>query len=482
MDATSALKVAMRLSKKLEARRPSITGHLDYIRGEKKQLQFATEKFAEYHGTRFKDFTDNWCEPVLSAPAERMNIVGLRIGEDTRTADQDMSRVWSENDLDRQSSEAWMLGLGTGWTYALVWGNAEDEETPRVTFEHPSTMIVESDPETGRIRYALKQWTVDDGMEWATLYTADEVFKYERKARVTNGKTSSGLIVPEGFNIADLWDPRQPESDDTWPLPNPMGRVPVEEYRNQALLGEEPRSDIAGVEAMQEAVNLVWAYLFTSLDYASLPQRALLNAEIPKVPVLDDAGNVVGSKAVDLKKLMQDRIMFIPGADAKIGQWDSARLDVFTDVLTKLIEHIAAKTRTPAHYLLTKIVNSSAEALTVSETGLVARTNERMGYFTAPTRGLFELIALAKGKPDLAKAIRSTGKVLWADPQYRSVAQKVDAFQKFRAAGMPLEWCVEWFGEPPAEVARIMAMVGKEQADPVLAQLMSKVDSGAAGG
>jgi hypothetical protein len=97
-------------------------------------------------------------------------------------------------------------------------------------------------------------------------------------------------------------DPQAPQStgargleDDTWPMPNPMGMVPMVEFRNSALLDDKPISDLAGVAAMQDAINLVWAYLFNGLDFASLPQRVAMGAERPKIPILDDDGQVIGS-------------------------------------------------------------------------------------------------------------------------------------------------------------------------------------------
>jgi hypothetical protein len=461
----------LKLAAELVSRRAAMAEHMEYIKGERRGLKFATEKFAEYHADRFKDFSDNWCLPVLQAPAERITPLGIRVGANTREADQDLQRVWLENDADRQASESIMLTLGLSRGFALVWGNPDDEQTPDITFEHPSSVIVAYDSENRRRKKAaLKLWT-DGDLELATLYTPDALWKWKRRRT-----SESGLILPASVEGSlGSWEQRHPTGDDTWPLPNPMGKVPVVEYRNMAFLADDPMSDIAGVESMQDAMNLVWAYLFTSLDYASLPQRVLLSAEVPKVPVLDDNGQVIGTKPVDLKRLMNDRIMFVPGENAKASQWDPAKLDVFTDVLTKMLEHVASRTRTPAHYLIQKGGNpASFDSLLVSDAGLVTRTNERIGYLNAPQRELHELVALAQGDKAKATAIRATGKPLWADTQFRSDAAKVDAFGKFRSNGMPLEWCLEWYGLAPDEVQRVMKMAVDELDDPQLRELMLK--------
>ena len=77
-------------------------------------------------------------------------------------------------------------GTATSTSYALVWGNADDE--PVLTWETPSQAIVDYDVETGEARYALKSWTDDDG-EYATLYTPTEVWKLKR-AKSFAGQTA----------------------------------------------------------------------------------------------------------------------------------------------------------------------------------------------------------------------------------------------------------------------------------------------------
>src|SRR5690606_41089546 len=87
--------------------------------------------------------------------------------------------------------------------------------------------------------------------------------------------------------------------------------------------------------AMQDSINLVWAYLINALDYASLPQRVVLGGEIPKVPILDSNGQKVGERPVELDELIHERIMFIPGragANVSIGEWTAAQLNVFSEV------------------------------------------------------------------------------------------------------------------------------------------------------
>lgn len=461
MDTADALVLAQKLWQKIETQRHAhgvdeplnsprgLHGYLDYYRGVHR-LRFASPEFQDYHLGRYQGFTDNWCAPVIDAAAERLNSLGIRLGEETREADRDFQRVWDANDAQRGLGEAVTVALAAGRSYGLVWGDPDDEKTPRVTFEHPEFCTVAYDPDTRIETAAAKAWYDDEDCGYLTLYTADQVWKWK-------------WSVPKDADVRRqvTWEPRQGENDDTWPIPNPLGVVPMVEFRNAALLDDRPISDISGVAAMQDVINLVWAYLMNSLDAVSLPQRVAMGAEFPKIPILDAEGQKVGEKPADLKKMVKDRILWLTGENAKIDSWPAATLDVFTAVIGLAVDHVAAQTRTPPHYLIGKMANMAAEALTVAETGLVAKVVQRQVNFTRPQRELYRRIALAQGDDDRANLAR-TGTIVWSDPQYRSLSQKIDAFQKWRASGLPLRYLLEWYGLDAAEVDRVMTMAEQE--------------------
>ncbi|WP_045746397.1 phage portal protein [Actinoplanes rectilineatus] len=455
-----ALAQVSTLSAELNKRRPDITANLDAYRGKHK-LRFASPEFSAYFAERFEGFSDNWCNPVIQATTERMNVLGIELGG-ARRADEDLSRVWKVNGCEAASSKAWVVGLAASRTFALVWGNTADETTPRVTWEHPENCVVGYDPDTGEAVAALKFWS-GDGIEYATLYQRDLVWKFQRRST----SDTAAIWLPPRSAYSGGWEPRQPAGDDVWPLPNPMGEVPVVEFRNQDLLDDKPISDIAGVAAMQAAINLVWAYLLNGLDYATLPQRVVTGADMPKVPILDEQGKVIGSRPLDLNLLAHERVLWIPSKDAKASEWSAANLQAFDVTLDRAVNHVSAQTRTPPHYLVGKMANLSADALTAAETGQVAKAGERVTYFTPSMRQLNRLIALAQGDRTKADACRS-GTVRWKDIQFRSLAQKADAFQKLKEIGFPFEWIAEQWGLGPDDVTRVLAMRKREQAeDPI---------------
>lgn len=484
-EAANALAQVGKLSDELRNRRPQIERRLRYYRGVH-PLVYASAEFARYFGDRFVHFSDNWCVPVIQTPAERMNVLGMRLDAEDRGVDKDLARVWRANDAERGSSEAFVVMLAAARSFALVWGS-DDEETPRICWEHPAETIVGYDADTGERAAALKLWT-DGEHDYATLYTPEWVWKWQRKSAgmPVSGKqtredesnwvaaariaSENGIETPVYVPLDAAWEPRQGSRDNAWPIPNPMHAVPIVELRNQTLLDNIPISDLDGVIAMQDACNLTWAYLLNALDFTSLSQRVILGAEIPKIPILGADGQVAGYRPVDLDELLRDRVMWVPGENAKLGEWTSANLQPFTEVIERAVEHIAAQTRTPPHYLIGKLANLSADALNAAETGLVSKTGERVTYCSAAIREVNRLVALAQGDEKKAKQVHS-GTVEWADIQFRSLAQKVDALVKLRQIGFPIEWIAEQYGLAPHEVARVIQLIEDEKKQDPIGQL-----------
>ena len=479
-----ALKWVDKLYQQLAARRPAIEKQFAYVEG-KQPLAYATKEWKKFHQDRYRNFADNWCGVVARSPIDRLAVTGIRVGDDTDVLSADERELWNDwkrNDMDSQAPQGFLASVIAKRSAVLVWGDDNDE--PVATWEHPAQVIVAYEPGTNNRRRlaALKAWT-EEGREYATLYMPDQVWKFERDSAstVVDGRTESGIIVTGQATFAggSGWEPREVPDED-WPMVNPLGEVPIVEFANRPMLGAEPLSDIAGTMAMQDAINILWAYLFTAADYASMSARVVLGAEPPKVPILDELGQVVGSKPAKLEDIAQGRLLFLPGAgaNARIDQWDAARLDVFTNVIDKAVSHVAAQTSTPGHYLLSneKFANLNGDALTAAETPLAMKVKAEQASFNAPARDVFRLFAKVRGNDALAEEIRLST-IQWRDAEMHSLAQIRDAATKDRATGLPLAYILErTYGLPQAEINRIMQMrrdeMAAEQVDPIGAALL----------
>jgi hypothetical protein len=448
-----ARQLVERLAQELRLRQVDIDRWNEYYDGEH-PLKYATDAWKKQHGARYQNFSDNWVSVVANSPAERLALSGIRLTGETK-ADQDLWRVWQINGGDAESSAGFIDVQVAARSFVLVWAG-DDEDVPEVTWESPSEMIVAYEPGSHRKRTAaLKVWREDETTEHATLYLPDEVWKFRRTTQV------AGIHVPGVDQFA--WRPRELETEPN-PQPNPMGVVPVVELPNRPRNSGKARSEVAGVAAMQDAVNLLWAYLFVTADFASFPQRVVMGQESPKVPILDDKGQVVGHREVPLDKFGQDRVVWLTGKETSISEWSAADLEQFTKIIEVQVGHIAAQTRTPQHYLVGKMANLSGDALKAAETGLVKKVEEQQLFLGPRIAEVFRLIALAKDDAAKAKAIPA-GKVLWRDAESRTDGQVADKIIKLKEAGFPFRWLVEEYGMDNIDVQRVMDLREEELRD-----------------
>jgi hypothetical protein len=303
------------------------------------------------------------------------------------------------------------------------------------------------------------------------------VWKLERPTGAEPRKAPNLATAEE---LERSWAPREMGVEPN-PQPNPIGLVPMVELPNRPLLADDPISDVSGVIAMQDAVNLLWSQLFTASDFASFPQRVVLGAEPPKTPILDANGQVIGTKPVPLEKFAVDRVLWLSSDKASIGSWPAANLEAYTKVIEVAVGHIAAQTRTPQHYLIGKMANLSGDALIAAETGQVKKCEQKQLWYGQALREVFQLIALTQGDEAKARGL-SAGTVMWADAESRSMAQLTDSLLKLKQIGFPFEALALRYGLTPTEVADLMKMREQEaELDPVSAILTGKPDPGLAG-
>lgn len=472
MNLLEAEKLRDRIYDRLAARRPLIAEDEQYYRGEQ-PLTFATDEWRKANAARYSGFSDNWCGTVVNAEAERLDPIGIAgIGR------KPSEKLWDEmrrNEFDAQFSQGVVTSLTTSRSFVMVW--ADSDEQPIVTVEHPSHVEIEYDWENPRLRRAaLKTWLADE-LEYSTLYTASHVFKWERpRPNPKSDHVSQANQARSDSGSGGGWVPCQGkrDDDDVWPIPNPLGLVPVVEIGNRPTLLGDPVSEIRGVRPMQDAINLLWAYLFLAADYASMPARVALGTAPPMIPIVDKVtGKVTGTRPVEMKDLAEKRLLYLSGENAKIDSWPAAALNVFTDTIEIGVGHIAAQTRTPPHYLVANkgLSNLSGDALTAAEIGLVQKSNEFITFTNPAIREILRLVALVKNESGLAQEAR-LATIVWKDREIRSQSQLADALLKKRQMGYPFEFLLEQEGHSPSTISRILAMREEELSDPQLEAAM----------
>jgi len=426
------IEQAAALDAALEARLPGVLQYDSYYLGAHR-VAFATSKWRETFGALFHELSDNWSQLVVDASVERLKVEGFRFGPEGDASDPEAWALWQANYLDADSSLAHTEAVKSGLSYLLV-TPSDDPETPRITVEHPAQMIAMHAPDDRRRRTsALKRWALDEG-------------------------TAGVLYTPEAFYALT-----RAENADEWrvvdELPNPIGVVPVVPMLNNPTILGTGVSDLNVVVPLQDAINKLLADLLVNSEYVAFPQRWATGLEIPTDP---ETG-----RALDREKFLSSvsRMWVAEDKDVTFGQLPEASGEAYVREIEMLIQHVAAQTRTPPHYLLGSSGNfPSGESLKATETGLVAKVKRKQVTFGEAWEEAMRLAFAYRG--DEARANAANCETIWADPESRSEGELVDALTKMRTLGVPLEALWERWGASPQQIERWKTLLGLPERTP----------------
>jgi hypothetical protein len=137
------------------------------------------------------------------------------------------------------------------------------------------------------------------------------------------------------------------------------------------------------------------------------------------------------------------------GRDAKFGEFDVTDLNNYVHAIEMLVQHLAAQTSTPPHYLLGQVVNASGDALKAAEAALTRKVVAKQDDFAEGYEDAMRLAFRVEGN---AKAGEVKAETLWRDAEVRTEGERVDALVKMRTLGVPLEALWARWGATPQEI------------------------------
>ena len=443
-----------RLSKQLAEQRKRVQLYDDYYSGHHR-LAFATTKFREAFGDLFGAFAVNLCGLIVDAVAERLTVEGFRL--DSAEADDAAWRIWQANQLDAESELAHREVLVKGIAFATVWAwEAERRpwwlravrgmDIPKITYEDASEVVVDHDPGDRRVRRAaLKMWEADDKTTHATLYLPDRIEKWQRPRR-------AGVSLTSGMSG---WLPRDVDGE-PWPLPNPLGVVPVVPLMNRSRLVATPMSDLVDIVPIQDAYNKIVADMMVASEFAAYPQRYAIGLELPGAEDGQQAPLIAA-----VSRLWEGRVPSdfdssrMPAP--QFGQFLAADLTNYTKAADMLLQVAAFVSRTPPHYFVGQPGQlPSGESIKSGETGLVKKTESRMRPLGEGHEEVMRIAFAAVG--DRRRAEVQNSEVIWGDPETRSESEHVDALLKLKALEVPLQQLWQDKGYSPTQIARFRQM------------------------
>ena len=420
-----------RLSRELKARQPDITRLYRYYRGDH-PLPWAPKDIRDAYMALLRMSRSNWCRLVVKAPSERLRVVWMRFSADSNGDVDAWERYWQGNRLDLESRMVHDSALIARRGFVLVWPEPDDA-VPSITPEHPSQVIVDYEPGCRRERTAALKEFVDDvaGMRYCTLWTPEKVYNWSAEWHGVRG-----VVEPmwQGWNdaAANLYS----EAD------NPLGEVPVVEFLADPAMVGEPMGELdGGVTEIQDRINKTILDRLVTANFSSFKQKWATGLEIPQ----DEDGN-----DVEPFKNAVNRLFTSENPETKFGEFSESDLTGYITSVEADIQHLAAITRTPPHYLLGQSgAFPSGESLKATETGLVAKVGERRDSFTESWEDVMRLALRADGDE---RADDMALSMIWKDPESRSIAEVTDAAVKMLACGVPQREVWRFMGYTPTEI------------------------------
>lgn len=435
-DATIAGSPAwwlLRLGNKLAADQQRFSDLDSYWRG-KHPLPFGNRRMREAYRRFQEQSRTNFCSLVAESVIERLKVTGFRTGgEGSDQTDREAWGWWQANHLDADSGLVHRAAVVMSRAYVIVGEDPDAPGEPLVTGEDPRQVVHESSPTNRRkILAALKTWWEDvESAHLAVLYLPDEL----RYFRSTVSQEASG----NQLWAQNIWEPDTSDYPDGT-APNPFGEPPVVPFLTRPDLCGATLGEFEDVIPVQDRINTEVLDRMVISAMQAYRQRWATGVDLA-----DENGNPQGG--------------FDPGADllwnvadenAKFGEFSPADLIQIIKAVESDVQHMAAITRTPPHYLLGAMVNLSGDALAAAETGLTSKVVERSIEFGESWEMVYQLAGKVRGQevpPDC--------EVIWADPQFRTLTEMAAANVQLVTAGVPWRTRMGLLDFTPSQIDRM---------------------------
>ncbi len=433
----------------LAADLPTFNRHRDYYDGDQ-LLSYGTDRFKDVFGESFEGLVSNWCGPVVDAVLDKLEVIGVKI-----PGAEDLSNIiWERlraNDLDEEQEELHEGVLVEGRAYAIVW--PDDELGVRFDWQPAQNMRIKYADDDDRVPvWAMKRWLTSSGVVRINLYFADRIEKW----RGTD-EPSNLSFIPEALPNSGLEIFRVP--GEPWPLPNPLGEVPVVEFTNRK------GSEIKGVIPLQDGINYLLTSGFGAAEFNALRQKVMLtNADEPVGGWSNTPGRVWHLPHVldaDGKPI-----------ESRIDEFSETTLDAYRSYIEMILQHIALTSKTPVRMFFQSDRGGrgdapSGDALRVEDQPLIDKAQSKQKRLGNSWYRVVRLTAKALTRD--ASFILPPGEVIWQDLQadYRSALLE-DAV-KMSELGVPYEFIIKKLGLTIEEVETLEEL-GKEEVEVVATQ------------
>ncbi|MEZ5422933.1 MAG: phage portal protein [Pyrinomonadaceae bacterium] len=368
-------------------------------------LRFATEKFKTTFGDLFREFALNLCPIVCDSVADKLSVAGFSVDSGPAEAGRDAELLWRKRRMPIVSGEVHREALKNGDAYVIVWPDAKGEAV-----FHPnraSQIAVRYDEESStEITQAAKCWRAEDGRIRLNLFFPDRIERY-----ITRRKE----------------EPRFPEAKEFTAygpaVENPFGKVPVFHFANNAGIGVLGRSELDAAIPIQDGLNKAVLDMLVAMEFSAYRQRWAAGIEIEY-----DADG----KAIAPFRSGVEHLWIAGDANARFGDFESARLDQFIKVKDSFRTDIASVTGTPLFYFLQQAGTfPSGESLRQASARFIAKVRIRQLAYGQVWADAMNFARRIEGRDD-AKLV-----TLWQDPSPLSEREMLENLILKKQLGLP---------------------------------------------
>jgi hypothetical protein len=356
-----------------------------------------------------------WGKVIVNSKLDRLEVTG--IDSESDAVNEAVWGWWQDEAMDLESKLAHSSSLLDSRSHALVWPRSRGPRkgTPYVALDDMTQMVVQYEEGSRRERVAaMRRWKDDDAWTFCTLYHPDAIYKFKRP------KNSREWL-------------RRDVEDESWPLKNPLGVVPVVELAVNRRLKPggfaHARGEFEDVTGLMDRINLLTFLGLVVAVWMGFPLRGVIGDKIAR----DDDG-----KALPPFESRPDSVVQFENPDAKLVEFkaaDRGNLSIFAE-LTEL----AASTETPRHYLPMDggISNVSEPTIRAFEGGMHAKVNA--SHKPSLGEGWEEVLRLGGMMLPNKVELSPRAGLTWADHESRSLGERADAFQKLAGGESGLPW------------------------------------------
>lgn len=344
---------------------------------------------------------------VRNAPLHQLHVDGVWADNETG-ADVAAWQAWQDNNMDQIHVQVISAALTDNYSYVVV--------TPAVRKGKKSAKFR---PFSAKRMYALWEDPVSDPFP-------QYAFELDKHGDII------GIWDAEARYPVTTHEPKMGASGEMFTPPPTLGApekhgagvCPVIRFTPNMNLDGDCVGEIEPNIPVQDRVNQVSFDLLMVQHYGAFQIRGFSGFKVAK----DSNGR---PKPVTMDPAVTP---VLEDPDSKAWALPGSPLEGYIAALEEAIYELAVSSQTPAHYVLGKLANLSADAIAAAETTL---TRKVIGYKHTLGESFEQMLRLASKY--MGVDFPETAEIQWADRESRSLAQVADAINKLVGVGVPQE-------------------------------------------